>query len=82
MEFAFTLRYRLASDDCNPDVLIERLGDSGCTDALIGIGRSGYLAFEFLREADSAEAARAGAVADIRRVIPTAELIESKALCP
>ena len=42
MEFTVTLRYKLAAHDANHD-------------ALVGSGRDGYLALEFLREADSME---------------------------
>ena len=41
---------------------IERLGEAGCDDALIGVGRPGRIALNFDREADSAFAAVAGAV--------------------
>ena len=76
MEFTFTLRYRLAQDDSNHDQLVERLGAAGCTDALVGIGRDGYLALQFLREAESIEIAVASASEDVQRAIPYAELIE------
>ncbi|MEN1557498.1 DNA-binding protein, partial [Pseudomonas aeruginosa] len=57
MEYTFTLKYQLADDDRNPDVLVERLGEAGCDDALVGIGQPGRLALEFIREAESADAA-------------------------
>ncbi|WP_341352739.1 hypothetical protein [Phytopseudomonas dryadis] len=41
MEYTFTLKYQLADDVCNPDTLIERLGEAGCDDALVGIGQPG-----------------------------------------
>lgn len=41
MEYTFTLKYQLADDDRNPDVLVERLGEAGCDDALVGIGQPG-----------------------------------------
>ncbi len=76
MEYTFTLKYQLADDDRDPDALVERLGDAGCDDALVGIGQPGRLALEFTREADSADAAVRSALADVRSAVPAARLIE------
>ena len=59
MEYTFTLKYQLADDDRDTDALVERLGEAGCDDALVGIGQPGRLALEFTREAvDAATAVR------------------------
>ncbi|KQZ26901.1 AlpA family transcriptional regulator [Duganella sp. Root1480D1] len=76
MEFTFKLKYQLTSDDSNHDELIERLGEAGCDDALIGIGQPGRVALEFTREAESAFAALISALADVKRAVPAAKLIE------
>ncbi|MDN7439369.1 DNA-binding protein [Burkholderia cepacia] len=76
MEYTFTLKYQLADDDRDPDALVERLGEAGCDDALVGIGQPGRLALEFTREAADAGAAMRSALADVRRAAPTARLIE------
>ena len=76
MEYTFTLKYQLAEDDRDPDVLVERLGEAGCDDALVGIGQPGRLALEFTREATDAEAAVRSALADVRSAAPSAKLIE------
>ena len=76
MEYTFTLKYQLAEGDRNPDLLVERLGEAGCDDALVGIGQPGRLAMEFSREAESADAAVRSALADVRRAVPSAKLIE------
>ncbi|NGM88298.1 DNA-binding protein [Parapusillimonas sp. SGNA-6] len=76
MEYTFTLKYQLAEHDRDPDGLVELLGEAGCDDALVGIGQPGRLALEFTREADSADAAVRSALADVRRSIPSARLIE------
>ena len=76
MEYIFTLKYQLADDDRDPDGLVERLGEAGCDDALIGIGQPGRLALEFTREADNADAAVRSALVDVRRAVPAARLIE------
>lgn len=76
MEYTFTLKYQLAEDDRDPDALVERLGETGCDDALVGIGQPGRLALEFTREADNADAAVRSALADVRHAVPSARLIE------
>lgn len=76
MEYTFTLKYQLAADDRDPDALVERLGEAGCDDALVGIGQPGRLALEFTREAADADAAVHSALADVRRAVPSARLIE------
>jgi hypothetical protein len=79
MEFTFKLNYQLSSDDANPDVLVERLGQAGCDDALVGIGRPGRIALEFTREANDLGAAIASAQYDVKKAVPTATLIETTA---
>lgn len=76
MEYTFTLKYQLADDDRDADALVERLGEAGCDDALVGIGQRGRLALEFTREAADAEEAVRSALADVRRAVPSARLIE------
>jgi hypothetical protein len=76
MEFTFKLNYQLSHDDANPDALVERLGEAGCDDALVGIGQPGRIALEFAREADDAFSALVSALADVKKAIPTARLIE------
>lgn len=76
MEYIFTLKYRLSQEDCDLDGIVERLGETGCDDALIGIGQPGRVALEFTREADSAEAAVISALEDVKRAVPSARLIE------
>lgn len=76
MEFTFTLKYQLPTHDIDTDVLIERLGEEGCDDALVGIGQPGRLALTFTREAVSAQGAMESALADVRRAVADARLIE------
>lgn len=77
MEFTFTLKYQLAENDCDPEALVERLGEAGCDDALVGIGQSGRLALEFTREANRAKEAVRSALADVKGAIPSARLVEA-----
>ena len=74
MEYTFTLKYQLADEDRDADALVERLGEAGCDDALVGIGQAGRLALEFTREAADADEAVRSALADVRRAAPSARL--------
>lgn len=75
--YEFTLKYGLPASENDMDELLERLGEAGCDDALIGIGQPGRIALEFAREADSAFDAISSAVADIKGTVPEAKLIEA-----
>jgi hypothetical protein len=79
MEYTFTLQYQVPESE-SPDALLEQLGAGGCDDALVGSGRPGRIALEFTREADNASDAVSSAVADVRRAIPTATLIEASSI--
>jgi predicted DNA-binding transcriptional regulator AlpA len=76
MEYTFTLKYLISDDDLNTDALVERLGEAGCDDALVGIGQPGRMALEFTRKAANAGAAIESALADVHRAAPSAKLIE------
>ena len=77
MEYEFTLTYRLATEDSNMQQLVERLGESGCEDALVGTGRPGRIALNFCRESVSAREAIRTALADVETALPSATLIEA-----
>lgn len=76
MEYTFTLKFHLPDETTNIDDAIERLGAAGCDDALVGIGLPGRIALEFTRDADSAIAALSSALADVKRALPSSQLIE------
>jgi predicted DNA-binding transcriptional regulator AlpA len=76
MEFEFTLKFRLATDDADVDQLVEWLGEAGCDDALVGIGQPGRIALNFTREADSAQRAIISALVSVKEVIPDARFLE------
>ena len=76
MEYTFTLKYRLPNGMAVDDV-VERLGATGCDDALVGIGQPGRLSLVFTRKATSPEAAFVSALSDLKRAVPSATLIES-----
>lgn len=76
MEYEFTLKFKLAADITNMDEVVERLGEQGCTDALIGLGQPGYIGLEFVREADDATSALLSAIDDVKQALPSAVLVE------
>jgi hypothetical protein len=76
MDYEFTLKFKLSGDNRDADDLVERLGEAGCNDALVGIGQPGRIALNFIRGADSAEKAIIGALKDVKRAIPEASLLE------
>lgn len=77
MDYIFTLKYRLPDTGTDFDALAERLGSGGCDDALLGLGQAGRLALEFTREAGSARQAVLSAMADVKAVMPDAQLVEA-----
>jgi predicted DNA-binding transcriptional regulator AlpA len=76
MEYDFKLNFKLPADSPTADELVERLGAAGCDDALVGIGQAGRIALDFSREAESAQEAIVSALADVKKAIPGAKLIE------
>jgi len=77
MEYVFTLKYRLASGDCDLDAIVERLGEAGCDDATVGVGQPGRLALLFSRESTSAFGALVSALRDVKQAVPSARLVEA-----
>lgn len=77
MEYTFTLKYKLAAQDCDLDAIVERLGEAGCDDATIGVGQPGRLALVFSREGTSALEALVGALSDVKEAVPSARLVEA-----
>lgn len=77
MKYHFELVFKLVNADQDMEEVVERLGGAGCTDATPGIGVAGEIALTFTREAVSAQQAIMSAIADAKRAIPDAELIEA-----
>lgn len=75
MIYEFTLKFAVPGE-IDMETLETRLFETGCDDALIGVGQKGRLALEFSREAVSAQEALTSAMADVKRAIPEARLIE------
>ncbi|MCE9665659.1 DNA-binding protein [Halomonas sp. M5N1S17] len=74
--YEFTLKFAIP-DTLDMEALETRLFEAGCDDALVGLGQRGRLALEFSREAGSAHEAVSSAMADVKRAIPGARLIEA-----
>jgi len=77
MGYDFVLKFRLPEGSAHAHDLVERLGEAGCDDAVVGIGQPGRIALQFTREADSAEQAIISALEDVKRAIPDAALFEA-----
>lgn len=77
MEYDFELKFKLAPGEARARELVERLGEAGCDDAVIGIGQPGRIALNFTRDATSAKRAVVSALRDVKKVIPRATLIET-----
>lgn len=76
-EFDFTLKFAFLDSSAEADEYIEKLGEAGCDDAIIGIGQKGRIALHFTREADNAFEAIVSAISDVKGVIPHARLVEA-----
>jgi hypothetical protein len=75
-EYEFTLRFALSPSDQDLDHIADALYEHGCDDALIGIGQPGRLGLDFTRAGASARAAVLSAIADVKKAIPDATLVE------
>jgi predicted DNA-binding transcriptional regulator AlpA len=73
--YEFTLRLRLPADKPDPGAWLDRLYEAGCDDATVGVGRKGFIAVMFTREAANARKAVSSAIRDVRTAIPDAELV-------
>jgi hypothetical protein len=76
-KYEFTLAFALADAPGDVDDVIERLGDAGCDDATVGIGRWGRLSLAFMRDAESSQAAVLSALLNVRTAVPHATLVEA-----
>ncbi|MCB1697694.1 MAG: DNA-binding protein [Halioglobus sp.] len=77
--YEFTLKFSFPDEDFIDDIdeLVERLGEAGGDDALVGIGKTGRLALDFSREAESAFDAISSAIANVKTAIPEAKVTEA-----
>lgn len=76
-DYDFSLRFSLQSFSDDPSNYVEKLHEVGCDDALIGVGRMGYIILDFTREAPSAYTAISSAIMEVKSAIPNATLLEA-----
>ncbi len=76
-EFEFLLKFDLHDAETDPEKFVDTLYEAGCDDAIIGVGQHGRIALNFSREAATAFEAVASAIADVKKAIPEAKLIEA-----
>lgn len=76
-EYDFALKFDFQNSKIDPNDYIEQLYKNGCDDALIGIGKRGYIALDFTRESPSAYEAISSAISAVKKVISSAILIEA-----
>jgi len=76
MEYDFIVKLQLPISEVDVDQVVERLGEAGSSDALVGVGQPGRIALNFTREAPSAQAAITSALAEVKKAIPDAKLVE------
>ncbi len=76
-EFEFTLKFSLPDTNTAEDVLIKRLEEEGCDDALIGLGTSGRLALLFNRKGKTGLATVVSAIKNVEAAIPGIQLVEA-----
>src|SRR5688572_7770719 len=66
----FVLRFALPDPGANPAHFLDALFEAGCDDAVIGIGLAGSVAFDFSRDAASADVAVRSAIEAVMTAIP------------
>jgi predicted DNA-binding transcriptional regulator AlpA len=76
-EYEFTLKFKLPDPGTDADMYVDALYESGCDDAIIGVGLRGLIGLDFIRQALSAYEAIFSAIEDVRKAIPQAELMEA-----
>ena len=73
-EYDFALHFKLTDHRVDPSIYEDKLFEAGCDDALLGIGQGGYIGLDFIRESNNAVEAIYSAIANVKSVIPDAEL--------
>ena len=74
--YQFQLIFSLHSVE-DAEQYLDALFESGCDDAVMGVGKKGYLAADFTRESSSAFDAIKTAIKGITQAIPHAKLIKA-----
>ena len=75
LQYEFTLRFKLSGQEGDADQVVEKLGEGGCTDALVGTGVPGQIAMAFTRCAGTEFEAIQGAIDDVLKALPGSALL-------
>jgi len=75
LQYEFTLRFKLSGQYGDADQVVERLGEGGCRDALVGTGVPGKIAMLFSRCAGTELDAIQNAIDDVLKALPGAALL-------
>ena len=73
--YDFELSFKLPGANADGEQYLDALYEAGCDDAMIGVGRRGYIGADFSRESTSLESAVASAIRDVESAIPSVRLI-------
>ena len=76
-EYDFTLKFNLKSAQQDGAHYLEPLAQAGCDDAVVGIGQLGRISLNFIRQAETEQAAITSALDAIQQSIPGATLLET-----
>ncbi|ABM39905.1 hypothetical protein [Polaromonas naphthalenivorans] len=77
LHYDFTLRFKLSGQDGAASQVVERLGEGGCRDALVGTGVPGQIAMHFTRCASTELEAIQSAIDDVLKALPGAALLSN-----
>ena len=75
LQYEFILRFKLSGQDGDADQIVEKLGEGGCTDALVGTGVPEQIAMAFTRCAGTELEAIQSAIDDVMKALPGAALL-------
>ena len=75
--YNFELSFKLPGVNADGEQYLDALYEAGCDDAMIGIGRKGFIGADFSRESTSLEIAVDSAIRNIETAIPGAQLIDA-----
>jgi hypothetical protein len=75
--YNFELSFKLPGVDADGEQYLDALYEAGCDDAMIGMGRRGFIGADFSRESASIELAVESAIQNVEKAIPGARLIDA-----
>ena len=75
--YDFELSFKLPGVNADGEQYLDALYEAGCDDAMIGVGRKGYISADFSRESTSLDSAVESAILEVQKAIPGARLISA-----